>query len=78
MANKTIRTWFIISPLGSDDSETRRKADGLIESVLKPILGSLHYKVTAPLVIDMPGSITSQVIKHLLEDDLVSGKPNWT
>lgn len=62
---------FIISPLGSDDSETRRKADGLINSVLKPILTASGYKVIAPHEIDTPGSITRQVIQHLLDDELV-------
>lgn len=62
---------FIISPLGTDDSETRRKADGLINSVLKPILTASGYKVIAPHEIDTPGSITRQVIQHLLEDELV-------
>ena len=62
---------FIISPLGSDESETRRKADGLINSVIKPILTEVGYNVVAPHEIDTPGSITRQVIKHLLEDELV-------
>ncbi len=62
---------FIISPLGTDDSETRRKADGLINSVLKPILTAAGYKVIAPHEIDTPGSITRQVIQHLLEDELI-------
>ncbi|MFM1999322.1 MAG: hypothetical protein RL204_1269 [Bacteroidota bacterium] len=62
---------FIISPLGSDDSETRRKADGLISSVLKPILTASGYIAIAPHEIDTPGSITRQVIQHLLEDELV-------
>ncbi len=62
---------FIISPIGLDDSETRRKADGLINAVLKPILKSEGYQVIAPHEIDTPGSITKQVIQHLLEDELV-------
>jgi len=65
------KTCFIISPLGSDDSETRRKADGLINSVIKPILDTYGYKAIAPHEIDTPGSITRQVIQHLLEDELV-------
>ncbi len=62
---------FIISPLGTDDSETRRKADGLINSVLKPILTTEGYTAIVPHEIDTPGSITRQVIQHLLEDELV-------
>lgn len=73
MSNETKqeKTCFIISPLGLEDSETRRKADGLINSVLRPILISAGYKVVAPHEIDTPGSITLQVIDHLLKDDLV-------
>lgn len=65
------KTCFIISPLGADDSETRRKAEGLISSVIRPILTVAGYKVIAPHEIDTPGSITRQVIQHLLEDELV-------
>lgn len=65
------RTCFIISPLGKDNSETRRAADGLINSVIKPLLSELDFNVIAPHEIDNPGSITTQVIKHLLNADLV-------
>lgn len=64
-------TCFIISPLGGDKSETRRKADGLIKSVLKPVLDKLEFKSIAPHEIDTPGSITRQVIKYLLDSELV-------
>jgi hypothetical protein len=62
---------FIISPLGSQDSEIRRQADGLINAVIRPILNQLDIIAVAPHDIDTPGSITRQVIKHLLEDTLV-------
>lgn len=65
------RKCFIISPLGSIDSDVRRKADGLIKAVIKPILEQLEFDVIAPHEIDTPGSISRQVIQHLLEDDLV-------
>ncbi|MGB4852819.1 MAG: hypothetical protein WBQ38_10935, partial [Ignavibacteria bacterium] len=52
-------------------SETRRAADGLINSVIKPTLAELDFEVIAPHEIDNPGSITTQVIKHLLNADLV-------
>jgi len=70
--NKTTnKTCFIISPLGAEESETRRKADGLIKSVIKPVLTAEGFKTIAPHEIDTPGSITRQVIQHLLEDELV-------
>ena len=71
MNQSTNKTCFIISPLGEENSETRRKADGLIKSALRPVLEKIGYKVIAPHEIDTPGSITKQVIQHLLEDELV-------
>lgn len=68
---KEIKTCFIISPLGADGSETRRKLDGLLKSVIRPVFERLDFKVVAPHEIDKTGSITNQVIKHLLEADLV-------
>lgn len=49
------KTCFIISPLGADDSETRRKADGLISAVIKPVLKELDFETVAPHEIDTPG-----------------------
>ncbi|MFC2382716.1 MAG: hypothetical protein ACFNOQ_03165 [Porphyromonas sp.] len=67
----TLKQCFIVTPLGMDGSEIRRKADGVIQAVLKPILQEFEYKVIAPHEIDKPGSITIQVIEHLLHDELV-------
>jgi hypothetical protein len=59
------KTCFVISPLGSDNSEIRRNAEGLIKSVIKPVLTELGFNVIAPHEIEIPGSITTQVISHL-------------
>lgn len=65
------KTCFIISPLGPKDSDIRRKADGVINAVIKPVMAELDFVVVAPHEIDKPGSITNQVIEHLLNDELV-------
>lgn len=67
----TLKQCFIVTPLGMVGSEIRRKADGVIEAVLNPILEEFEYKVIAPHEIDNPGSITKQIIEHLLHDELV-------
>lgn len=63
---------FIATPLGAVGSETRKKALGVIDSVLRPILeDDFEYEVIVPHEIDQLGSITEQIIIHLLHDDLV-------
>lgn len=63
---------FIVTPLGAVGSETRKKAEGVIDSVLRPVLEKdFKYEVIVPHEIDQLGSITQQIIIHLLNDELV-------
>lgn len=61
---------FIITPIGEEGSLTRDKADGVIES-MSPILEELGFIPNASHWIDIPGSITKQIIESILNDDLV-------
>jgi hypothetical protein len=62
---------FIITPIGPGFSSIRRAADGLIRTVIKLVLEELQVEVYIPHEMANPGSITHQVIQHLLNDDLV-------
>lgn len=62
---------FVVTPIGSESSTTRRYADGIIDSVIRPVMSSKGFEVEAAHAIALPGSITKQVIKRLLEADLV-------
>lgn len=62
---------FVIAPLGADKSATRRGTDGLIDVVIRPVLSSLGYETVCAHQIAIPGSITGQVIEHLLGDQIV-------
>lgn len=63
---------FVIAPIGAPGSEIRKQADGLLAEAIRPVVEeSLRLDVVAPHEIAEVGSITRQVIQHLLEADLV-------
>ncbi|MEG2151507.1 MAG: hypothetical protein RRY36_09845 [Bacteroidaceae bacterium] len=62
---------FIITPIGNPDSEIRKKADGVINAIIKPILSELGYDTVPPHEMSKSGSITQQVIEHIVNDELV-------
>lgn len=67
----TAKSCFIITPIGSVGSETFNKADGLIRSVIQPVLEEFGFAALPAYKIDASGSITKQIIHHIYNDELV-------
>lgn len=61
---------FIITPIGDENSDLRKKIDGVID-VLREVLEKKGFNLIVPHEISTLGSITNQIIIHLLCDDLV-------
>lgn len=69
---KQERKCFIITPIGNENSEVFRKAKGVIESVIKPVLKKYGYDDIKPAYeINTSGMINTQIINRIIEDDLV-------
>ncbi|BCG58257.1 hypothetical protein [Paenibacillus sp. URB8-2] len=65
---------FIVTPIGNDNSDIRRAAEGVIDAVIMPTLidlGFLESNITVAHRMPQPGSINKQVIQRVLYDDLV-------
>src|SRR4051794_10385322 len=72
---------FFISPIGEDDSDTRKRANGIRDWVVKPAAEAHGLSVVRADDVSEPGLITSQVIEHVVTAkaavaDITSGNAN--
>ncbi|WP_099021691.1 hypothetical protein [Mycolicibacterium palauense] len=64
-------TCFIVSPIGSNDSEQRKHADLVLTALIEPALADLGLTAVRADQIGSPGLITAQVIDHVARAALV-------
>jgi hypothetical protein len=67
----TKKTCFIISPIGDDGTEIRKRADQVLKHVITPAVSSAGYDPVRADKISEPGMITGQVIQHIVDSPLV-------
>jgi hypothetical protein len=65
------KTCFVIAPIGEAESETRKRSDQVLKHVICPAASACGYKAIRADQISEPGMITSQVIQHIVDDQLV-------
>lgn len=74
-------TCFVITPIGPDDSDTRRRADDVLDFIIEPAAESLGFRVERADHIAEPGRITRQIVERLISAtvviaDLAGTNPN--
>lgn len=62
---------FLIAPIGEEGSKERDRSDQIRDFVIKPAVVKFGYKVVRADEISKSGMITSQVIQHVFESELV-------
>jgi len=71
---------FVVGPIGASDSDERRHSDIFFHEVLEPALTD-RYEIVRADHLSEPGNINNQVIKAIVEADLIVadmsfGNPN--
>ena len=62
---------FVVSPIGTEGSDTRLRADKVLKHIIRPSVANCGYVAQRADEISDPGIITTQVIDRILTDQLV-------
>lgn len=62
---------FVISPIGDDNSDTRKRSDMVLKHIICPPIEQLGYEVIRADKISEPGIITTQIIQLIVDSALV-------
>lgn len=65
------KSCFIISSIGSEDSDIRKLANEKFDLIFEPVLTKLGYDVTRADKIGSPGSISGEIVSNVINSDLV-------
>jgi hypothetical protein len=68
---ETKKVCFVISPIGEENTDVRRRSDQLLRHIITPAVRPLGYAVTRADDDPKPGIITTQIIQQLNDADLV-------
>lgn len=71
MTSKSKKQCFVISPISKKGTAIRKRSDKVLKKIIEPAAQECDYNVIRADMIPNPGLITSQIIRHLLEDPLV-------
>ena len=62
---------FVISPIGEEGSETRERSDQVLKHIISGSVEQMGYTVIRADKISEPGIITTQIIEHIVDAELV-------
>ena len=62
---------FIACPIGSEDSEVRKRSNKLLEYIIKPVAEELDCEVIRVDKVGTSGRITTQITRFLIQSDIV-------
>src|SRR4051812_6677488 len=81
MAIDLERECFFIAPIGEDDTDVRKRSDGVRDLIVREAAEAFDLETRRADEFGEPGEITSQIVRHCLGAkmcvaDLTDGNPN--
>lgn len=81
MPDNLDKVCFLISPIGEDESDERKRADGVKKAIVEPAAAEHELTVVRADDVSEPGTITTQIVEYLVGSraviaDLTDGNPN--
>ena len=65
------KSCFVIAPIGKENSPERKRSDQVFKHIISPAALECGYEAIRADNLAKPGLITSQIIEHLIADQLV-------
>ncbi len=62
---------FVIAPIGEQESEIRKRSDKIFKHVIAPVATECGYNPIRADYLSDPGMITSQILEHIMDDELI-------
>lgn len=62
---------FVVSPIGAPDSTARKRSNGYLREVIRPVAESMRYSVERADHDKAPGMVTEAIVEKLVSADLV-------
>jgi hypothetical protein len=67
----TPRICFVISPIGADQSDTRKRSNQILKHIIQPAAKACGFEVRRADSLAATGIITTQVVQHIIDSELV-------
>ena len=71
LRRENMKTCFVVSPIGKENSNTRINADKLFKHIIKPVCDACDFNPIRVDKLNDANSITQTIIEHLEKSDLV-------
>lgn len=66
-----MKTCFIVSPIGEEESEVRKRADQLFKYILSPVCDECEFKIIRVDKLNQADTITQTILDNLRNSELV-------